>query len=86
LGKRLPRIDHKEMNRNRVIGKAAGEPRRSTHPGEGIGELALLCLDFLGGELVTAFTTAIFGRASKGHGEKREEDSESDGKAKNHIR
>jgi len=58
---------------------------RGSKLGGGIHELALLCLDFLG-ELVTASTTAILGRASKDYGDKREEDSESDGKTKYHVR
>jgi len=80
----LSRIDHIEVNLDRAIGIVAGEPRRTTNFGESIRKLVLIRIDILGGGVATARTTTNVGRASKGDGDEREEDSESDGEVKNH--
>ena len=82
----LPRIDYMEVNRDGVIGKLPGESDRIIHFGKGIRELALLRIDVFRSEVVTALTTANSGSAGKGDGDKREEGSENNGKAKNHRR
>lgn len=82
----LSGIDHMEVNRNCVIGEAAGDPRRTTNFGESVREFALLRTDLFGGGFVTALTTAGSDRVGKGGGNKGEEDSENDRETKNHVR
>lgn len=70
-----------EVNRDRVIGKFPSEPHRTVHFGEGVRKIALLHTDVFWSEMVTTLTTPILGRAGKGKGGKREEDSENGGGA-----
>lgn len=76
------RGDYIEINRDRVVRKCAGGYLDS---GESIRELAFLRIDVFWGEVVTALTAAILGRACKCEGGKREEDGESR-ETKNHVR
>ena len=80
------RIDHMELNWDCVIGEIVCDPCRIIYLGESVRELAFLRMDLFGGGFVAALTTAGFGRAGKGDGNKGEEDSESDEEAKKHVR
>ena len=80
----LSGIDHMEVNRDCVVGEVVVSLRKSGD-GESVRELGLLRVDLFGGEAVTALAATVFGGASKGDGNKREEESESDGKVKDHV-
>ena len=86
LGEVLSGIDHMEVNWDCIVGKVAGNPRRTIGFGEDIREPALPRVDVFGGGLVTTLTTSVLGGAGNGDRDKREEDSKSDGEAKNHVR
>lgn len=75
-----------EVNRDCVVGKIPGEPHGTIYFGEGIRKLALLREDVFRSELVSALPATVLGRAGEGYRDKREEDSESDGGGKNHVR
>lgn len=63
----LSRINHIEVNRDRVIGKAFNEPHGATSSGEGTNKLSLFRLHVFGGGLITAYTAVMLAGTSKNH-------------------
>ena len=75
-----------ELNWDGVIGKRPSEPHSAIHPGESVHKIALFRIDVFGTDVITTLTATVFGRACKGDGDEREEDSEGDREAKNHVK
>ena len=77
-------IDHMEVNLDCVVAEVIIALRKCAD-GESGRKLALLRVDIFGGDVGTAPTAIVRGRASKGDSNEREEEGESDGKVKNHV-